>query len=313
MKVAYSIIIVNYNGGLKLLECVDSVFRYTSDFELILVDNGSTDDSTSQISRKFPQIIILRNSDNIGFASANNMGIKRAMGKWLVLLNPDTRVTENWLDNLVNCATSSDQVGIVTPKLLRMDGKTIDSTGHTFDFRTGQAHDRGSGDIDAGQYEVVEEVPSCCFACVAIKREVIPQTGLLDDKMILYFEDVDYCIRTRIAGWKVFYCPASVVFHARGGLTSPTSAIRQNRAVAYRLRIILKCYNRSNAIKFGATRIGLDMVSMAAGIKNNDVRYFLSYLRSPIWNMANPPVSERRRVQHSRKLPDEDLRRSYLQ
>jgi GT2 family glycosyltransferase len=221
------------------------------------------------------------------------------------LLNPDTVVTRDWLDSLVRSVGSSYEIGIVTPKLLRLDGRTIDSTGHDFDFKTGYTRDRGSGETDVGQYDNEEEVPSCCFACAAIRREVFGRIGLLDQKMVLYFEDVDYCVRARIAGWKVLYCPKSIVFHVRGGLSSKSPARWGKRAIAYRLRIMLKCYNAPNVIRYGIARILRDFVSMAAGIKNNDPEYFLTYLRSPTWNMVNLPIYERRLVQSTRRVPDE--------
>lgn len=304
-----SIIIVNYNGGSLIRACVESVFKHTHDFELILVDNHSTDNSDLEVAKKFPEVLVLKNSDNVGFAKANNMGIRRAKGQWVVLLNPDTVVVRGWLDALAKCAQSSPEIGIATPKLVRPDGRTLDSTGHLFNFRTGYSVDRGSEEPDEGQYDMVREVPSCCFACALIKKQVIEDIGLLDERMVLYFEDVDYCLRARVAGWKVLYCPSSVVYHARGGLTSIRSSILQKNAVAYRLRIMLKCYSPTNVLRFGTERILRDIVAMAAGIKNNDLRYFLTYLRSPIWNLLNPPITERLMVQSKRRTSDHEIAR----
>ncbi len=220
----YSIVIVNHNGGSLIPACIESVFKHTHDFELILVDNHSKDNSDLEVANKFPEVLVLKNSDNVGFAKANNMGIRRAKGQWVVLLNPDTVVTPGWLDALARCAQSSPEIGIATPKLLRPDKRTLDSTGHLFNFRTGYSIDRGSDEPDEGQYDSVEEVPSCCFACALVKRQLIEDIGLLDERMVLYFEDVDYCLRARVAGWKVLYCPSSIVYHARGGLTSKPPA-----------------------------------------------------------------------------------------
>jgi GT2 family glycosyltransferase len=302
----YSIIVVNFNGGPLIMKCLDSVFQHTSDFELILVDNNSTDQSALQAIRRFPRVNLLKNDRNIGFARANNVGIRKSRGSWIVLLNPDTIVTSNWLDALVECGASSC-IGLVGPKLVRLDRRTIDSAGLIFDHKTGLSYDRGSGEEDNGQYDVMESVPCCTFACVAIRREVIDKIGLLDQKMALYFDDIDYCIRARIAGWDVSYCPKAMVLHVRGGVTPKASSRIQRWSVAYRLRIMLKCYERRNAIKYGAVRIVHDFVSAAAGIKNNDLEYFLGYLRSPIWNVLNLPFQERKEVQSSRKIPDSVL------
>jgi GT2 family glycosyltransferase len=307
MNVESSIVIVNYNGGSKLERCVESVFRFTQNFELIVVDNGSRDGSDSVIAKRFPEVIVVKNRENLGFAKASNIGIRMAVAPWVVLLNPDTRVTIDWLDNLLKSADSPDRIGIATPKLLRPDGRTIDSTGLLFDFKTGRSRDRGSGEADVGQFDIQEQVPSCCFACVAIKREVFEGTGLLDEKMVLYFEDLDYCLRARVGGWNVLYTPKSVVFHERGGVTPRSATRAQKWAVAYRLRIMVKCYGTRNAMKYGILRIFRDFVSCVAGVKNNDPEYFFGYLRSPIWNLLNLPVVERRVVQSTRKVSDEAL------
>jgi GT2 family glycosyltransferase len=306
-NVETSIVIVNYNGGSKLERCVESVLRFTQNFELIMVDNGSNDGSDSLIAQRFPSVNVVKNRKNLGFAKASNIGIRKATARWIVLLNPDTRVTSNWLDDLLKSADSTNGIGIVTPKLLRPDGQTIDSTGLLFDFKTGRSRDRGSGEADIGQYDEQEQVPSCCFACAAIRREVFEETGLLDEKMVLYFEDLDHCIRARVAGWNVLYNPKSVVFHERGGLTPKSATRAQKWAVAYRLRIMIKCYGTKNAIKYGVLRIFNDLVSCVAGAKNKDPDYSLGYLRSPIWNLLNFPVVERRLAQSARKLPDEEL------
>lgn len=302
----YSIIIVNYNGGTQVLKCLESVFQHTTDFELILVDNNSTDQSASQAKNRFPQIVMIKNDRNLGFAKANNVGLGSSRGYWIVLLNPDTVVTSGWLDNLALCGASSE-IGIVGPKLVRLDGRTIDSAGLFFNAKTGLSYDRGAGMTDSGQFDTAEIVPCLSFACAAIKREVIDKIGALDGKMVLYFDDIDYCIRSRLAGWNVMYCPKSVVFHARGGVTPSSFTRVQSRAVAYRLRIMLKCYSSRNAIKYGISRVARDIMSMAAGVKNDDFEYFLGYFRSPVWNLVNIPLAERRLVQATRRVSDDVL------
>jgi GT2 family glycosyltransferase len=249
---------------------------------------------------------LLKNERNLGFAAANNVGIRKARGDWIVLLNPDTIVTGNWLEELVKCGTPM-KIGIVGPKLVRFDQRTIDSAGLSFNFKTGLSFDRGSDETDLGQFDTVEPVTCLSFACAAVKREVIDTIGLLDEKMVLYFDDIDYCVRARIAGWNVLYCPNGVVLHARGGVTPKSSTRLQRRAVIYRLRIMLKCYNRRNAIKYGLLRIANDMISAVAGLKNNDFEYFRGFIRAPLWNLVNIPLAERRQVQSTRRISDEEL------
>jgi len=283
------------------------VFSHTSNFELILVDNASSDGSFQTAIKLFPRISSIRNASNLGFAKANNLGIRASRGEWIVLLNPDTRVTNGWLEALTTCAGSRKNIGIVTPKLLRKDEKTIDSTGHSFDFRTALTGDRGAGEFDGGQYEDAEVIPSCSFACALIARQLFDEVGLLDERMIIYYEDLDLCLRGRIAGWRVLYCPQSVVYHSRGGLTPASFTLVQRKAVAYRLRIMLKCYDRKNAIMLGAARVIRDAVSSVAGIKNNDSAYAYGYFRSPFWNLLNLPIRERILAQYRRRVSDEEI------
>ena len=303
----YSIIVINCNGGSLLVDCLTSVFRHTVNFELILVDNASFDGSFETAVRLFPRITSIKNRSNLGFARANNIGIRASRGEWIVLLNPDTRVTSGWLEALAGCTRVGKNVGIVTPKLLRKDEKTIDSTGQSFDFRTALTRDRGAGEPDHGQYEEVQEVPSCSFACALIARRLFDDVGFLDERMVIYYEDVDLCLRGRIAGWRVLYCPRSVIYHSRGGLT-PVGFIRvQRQAVAYRLRIILKCYGLRNVILLGAARFIRDVVSTVAGIKNNDTAYSYGYIRSPFWNIFHLPIRERILAQSRRRVSDEEI------
>jgi len=305
-KPSYSIIVVNHNGGSLIARCIESVVRFTDDFELILVDNSSTDGSDLAIADVHPETVILKNRTNLGFSRASNMGILHAKGPWIVLLNPDTIVTPNWLANLSECMKSSPRHGLATPTLMSPNHAIIDESGLTFDFSTGSTRGRGAGGVDNGQFNVREWIRLCSFACTMIKRDVFKEIGLLDEKMFLYYEDVDFCLRARIAGWKVMYCPESLVYHTRGGLT-PRSSIFRGNAVAYRLRIILKCYDSFNALKFGVARVFRDVVAMAAGIKNNDLGYFLAYLRSPFWNVINLPIQERRTLQSKRRVSDREI------
>jgi GT2 family glycosyltransferase len=303
----YSIIVVNHDGGSLLVECLNSVFRHTDNFELILVDNASSDGSFENAVKLFPRVTPVKNEANLGFAKANNVGIQVSQGEWIVLLNPDTTVTEGWLEALAACTREGKNVGIVTPKLLRKDKKTIDSAGQSFDFMTAITKDRGAGEFDQGQYEEMQDISSCSFACALIARRFFDEIGFLDERMIIYYEDVDLCLRGRIAGWRVLYCPRSVVYHSRGGLTPISFITTQRQAVAYRLRIILKCYDRRNAMLIGAARVVRDVISTVAGIKNNDSAYSYGYIRSPFWNLFHLPVKERILAQSRRRVSDEEI------
>jgi len=301
-----SIVIVNYNSGPFLLHAVESVRKFTADYELIVVDNASIDGSVGHLS-DFHDVSIVRLSRNQGFSKANNVGIRMARGRYVVLLNSDTRVEQRWLEKLIEAAEAVAEVGIVSPKLLRLDGR-LDSTGHVFHFKDCSVEDRGTGEIDSGQYDQVNKLISCSFACVLIKRKLFEMTGLLDEKMFFYFEDVDFCIRARLAGWQVSFCPLSVVYHARGGSTRSYRGSRlANRSRAYALRIIVKNYEAKDALVCGIRQVGLLLAGVVAGLKNGDADYSVGRLYSVLWNIVRAPLSERSRVQATRTISDSEL------
>jgi GT2 family glycosyltransferase len=304
-----SIIIVNYNGRSLLADCVQSVRRYTSSYEIIVVDNASRDDSVDMVEPG-PDLRVIRLAKNTGFASASNIGIKASKSRNIVFLNSDTIVAPSWLDKLISVTKRYQKVGIVNPKLVRPGGRpwTLDSTGHVYFYGAGLVYSRGHNEPDSGQFDKFAELISCGFACVLIKREVFEQVGLLDERMLFYYEDVDFGIRARIAGWRILYCPESVVYHVGAGSTHEnTKRILEVRSRAYALRVILKNYEAKAMILYGGRWILLDFLRVIAGIKNRDWQYAASYAHSFAWNAIHPAIGERVIVQRTRKLRDKEI------
>lgn len=302
-----TIVITNYNGGSLLGDCVESIRRHSQDYQIVLVDNHSTDNSISNV-RPGRDLSVIRLPQNLGFARATNKGIRRSVGRYIVLLNSDTVVTPSWLDKLIESANKSARIGIVTPKLLRPRSSIIDSTGHSYQYQTATCRDRGQGETDRGQFDSLTELVSCSFPCVLMKSEMINAVGFLDEKMFFYFEDVDYSLRARLAGWRIIFCPQVTVFHARGGSTSLRDKIRiKDLYRAYPLRIMLKNYQVNNAIRFGGQCFLKFLISFLAGVKNSDWPYARSNLRFALWNIAHIPLRERVRIQRGRNLADKQL------
>lgn len=300
-----SVVVVNYNGGELLSGCVESVRRCTRDYEIILIDNASTDNSLALISPG-KDLRVFKLSSNLGFARANNIGVRASSGRYVVLLNSDTVVTRNWLDALVGQAEKDPWIGLVTPKLLKSSNPLLlDSTGHSCQYENAVCRDRGQGEADNGQYDDLAELVSCSFACALIKKQVFLHIGLLDEKMFLYFEDFDFSLRARIAGWRVVYCPESVVYHARGGSTR-SSRQRQlwSRARGYPLRIILKNYQTWPMLLYGSRRFVTEFAGIGAGAKNRDRDYAWGCAESILWNLTHFPARERVFVQRLRKVKD---------
>jgi GT2 family glycosyltransferase len=309
---------VNFNGGQKLLDCVESVQTFTDDFKCVVIDNGSSDGSAERLRALYEDVNMVQNRTNEGFASANNQGIHRARGKYVVLLNSDTKVTKDWLRELTRCVETDSRIGIATPKILRMDGR-LDTTGHVFWFDEVDAANRGAGEEDSGQYDTRTELVTCDFACAIIKKELLDQLGLLDERIFFLHEDIDFCLRAKLAGWRVVYCPQSVVYHHRGGSTSErrfTVFLRKRQR--YLVRIALKSYELQNippALGRKSRQLLVSLVGVLAGIKNNDFAYAGRKLREAesiaeafFWNVWHLPVQERVKAQACRKVSDDEIK-----
>lgn len=215
-----SIIIVNWNGQRFLEKNLSSVFSQTYQaFEVILVDNGSTDGSLELVRVNFTDVIIIENKENLGFAKANNQGIEIAQGKYIATLNNDTEVDKGWLKTLIVTAeSSSNDIGMWAPKILSIqDPKKIDSVGGLLIYRDGIARGRGRLEEDNGKYDKMEEIlfPSACSAIYL--KDMLDEIGYFDEDFFAYCEDTDLGLRARLAGWKAVSVPGAVVYHHYSG------------------------------------------------------------------------------------------------
>ncbi|MBI5328024.1 MAG: glycosyltransferase family 2 protein [Deltaproteobacteria bacterium] len=221
-----SVVIVNWNGKRFLEKNLSSIFNQTyRTFEVILVDNGSSDGSVEFVAENFPKTIIIKNKENTGFAAANNQGIKIAKGNYVATLNNDTELDKDWLKNLASAAASSDvHVGMWAPKILSLqDPKRIDSVGGLLIYRDGIARGRGRLEQDKGQYDKVEEIlfPSACSALY--RKNMLDEIGYFDEDFFAYCEDTDLGLRARLAGWKAISVPHAITFHHYSGTTGKYS------------------------------------------------------------------------------------------
>lgn len=209
-----SIIIVNFNGRSLIENCLNSLFSSNyplNKLEIIVVDNGSTDNSVSFVRRNFPRVKIIKSKEN-NYAKANNIGIKHSKGKYIVFLNNDTQVDKNWLLPLVELAKSDKRIGAVGSKLLLPDGR-LQSFGHR-EYPNYVWGDNGHGDNpDLPQYNKITEVKSICGAAVLYKRECFKKVGFFDEDFNMFLEDVDMGYRCGKKGWRLLVCPQSIVYH----------------------------------------------------------------------------------------------------
>jgi GT2 family glycosyltransferase len=223
-------VIVAWNSERYIVDCLSSVARLERDAaEVVVVDNASQDD-TARLAQVFrPQVKLIRQTTNLGFSRGNNIGIASTESPFLLVLNPDTRLEPDFLEKLLP-SFDDPGVGIACGKLLRFDGRTIDSAGQELG-RSRQPIDRGYGQADRGQFDRDEEVFGACGAAALYRRsmlEAIADEGgaFFDESFFAFYEDLDLAWRARKLGWKVVYRHRAVAYHARGG-TAETVAVRE--------------------------------------------------------------------------------------
>ncbi len=235
-----SIIVLSWNGASYLPNCLRALFAQDYEgFEVIVVDNGSTDGSADLVAGQFPQVHLIRNAQTLGFAVGNNIGLRAASGDVLVLLNQDTEVHPGWLKSLVE-VVQDDSVGIVGCKLLYPDG-TIQHAGACLEGARGESIHIGRGEPDEGQYDQCADVDFVTGAALALTRQALTRIGFLDEGFApVYYEDVDWCYRARKAGLRVVYAPQAVVTHHES--TSVRIQSYAHKAVYHygRLRLLFK-------------------------------------------------------------------------
>lgn len=228
-----SVIIVNWNGKDYIIKCIESLMDLDyEDYEIIVVDNGSSDGSQETLRKKFPSVRLIENENNLGFAEGNNIGIKKACEdpavKYIVVLNNDTVVLATWLRELVTVAELNDEIGSCQSKMLRYcDRNIIDSTGIKL-FPSGAVADRGSGEADNGQYEKIEEVFGSCAGAALYRRKMLDEIGLFPCEYFASYEDVDLAWRARYGGWKCVYVPTAIVYHVR--FATQSRLLEENQA-----------------------------------------------------------------------------------
>jgi GT2 family glycosyltransferase len=220
-----SVIVLNYNGRKWLGPCLDALAaqRDAPVFEVIVIDNGSNDDSVAFVTERYPTVRVLETSANLGFAGGNNAGARAAHGEILAFLNNDTVVAPDWLSKLDGALVMRRETAIVTSRLVRLDDPTIvDSAGDGY-LRAGGAYKRGHGQRVDGFLESCE-VFGACGAAFMIRRETFDVLGGFDERLFMVYEDVDLSYRARLGGYHCWYVADAVVRHAGSGTLGRGSA-----------------------------------------------------------------------------------------
>lgn len=255
-----AILVLNFNGKEDTLECLTSLKKLeTGNWkpETIVIDNNSSDDSVKSIRDKFPQVTIIENQTNLGFAEGNNVGIGYALKNnfdHVLLLNNDTLVKKDFLVQLVKVAQRSKKVDIASPKIYfaagyeyhknqyqeKERGKVIWYAGGVIDWDNVLTFHRGVDEVDEGQYNKIKETEFATGCCMLIKRKVFEKIGFFDKKYFLYLEDVDFCQRAKQEGFKIYFAPQAIIWHKNAGSSAVGSFIQDYYLTRNRLLFGMK-------------------------------------------------------------------------
>lgn len=230
-----SVVIPSWNGAHHLETCLPSLQRQTErDFEIVVVDGGSTDATRALLRERFPEAAerAVWLPFNRGFAAAANAGIRMARGEIIVLLNNDTEAEPTWLAELVAAIEADERIGLATSKVKLFDRRDhLHTTGDVV-YADGDAANRGAWEVDTGQYDEETEVFGASGAAMALRRALVDDVGLFEEAFESYMEDVDLAWRARLRGWRCVYAPRAVVYHrvsATGGGAYASYRVARNR------------------------------------------------------------------------------------
>lgn len=229
-----SISIVNWNTCELLKNCIESIYKETSNiqFEIILIDNASSDDSVEMVKSDFPGIILIENSRNRGFAAANNQGIRISTGRYVLLLNSDTIVCDNAIEETVQYADKHPEAAVVgcqvweSADTIQMTCFRFPSVANLFLSSFGLATVFKRNRILGREWmlwwkrDSEREIDLVSGMFMLVRREAIEQVGILDERFFMYCEEVDWCYRFRKAGWRILFWPGAKIIHVAGGSCS---------------------------------------------------------------------------------------------
>jgi len=224
-----SIIIVSWNTKEYLERCLASIYSSENnvEFEIIVVDNNSTDDSAAMVKTEFPDVKVVVNSENYGFAKANNIGFNESSGDYLLFLNSDCEVKEKSISKMLDNLREHEEVGMIGPALQYPDGRFQFSTGRFPSFFT-EVYDNlllskipllsviFRDKYDKKKYNEAREIDWLSGACLLVRREAFAEAGKFDDRFFMYMEDIDLAKKLKNSGWKIIYFPKTLIVHHQG-------------------------------------------------------------------------------------------------
>ena len=291
-----SIIIPHHNGEELLFNCLESILNQISiqDFEIIVVDNGSIDDSADKAKEKFPSINLLKSETNLGYSGGCNFGAKNAKGEYTIFLNNDTLHTKNWIEELIGFLDKNPQAGAAQPKILNATNKdTFDYAGgaggyidkYCFPFVRGRIFN--SLEKDSNQYDDVKKIFWASGAAFIIRTELLRELNYFDNIYFAYMEEIDLCWRLQALGLGIWNVPTSIVYHY-GKQTIKENTFKSHY-LNHRNSWILFIKNSATFEKglLIIKRFILDLMAAVYSILTFDINRFLAIFASHLWLVYN--------------------------
>lgn len=301
MEILAVVLCWNNRDIIKL--CIDSLLAQKETVEILVVDNGSEDGSYDFLESTYKEKIkLFKNAKNLGFSGGANIGFKQARDKgfkYVALLNSDAVADVDWLTQLIKTVKEKDNIGIATSKILKIDGKEIDTTGEQL-FYWGLSSPRGRGEMDKGQYDKSQRVFGGSGGASLYSMDMIADVGMFDEDFFAYYEDADLSFRANSLGWKVVYNPKAIVRHEIGASSSKVGGMTLKMGIKNQPMLLIKNVplRYMPGVTFRYTFLWFGNV--ISGIKSGQAKHvFEGILRLIV--LTPKKIYQRVRLQHKRR------------
>ena len=300
-----SFIIVNWNTRDLLMGCLSSIYQTVKgiSFEIWLVDNGSSDGSVGAVRRKYPDINVIENQTNLGFAAANNLALAHMAGQYAVLLNTDTTLTDGAVNELHGFMERHPGTAIACGQLLNPDGSKQNSIANFPSLLSLISNETllrlllpHRFPSKRREYRAPVEIDSCIGACMIVRKQAIDEVDFIDERYFFFLEETDWAYRMKNAGWKIYFVPSAKIFHAQGKSVGRRA---DARIMFYRSRYIffkkwhlgpypLACFVIFSRLLIN-TLLSLVGIALTLGLIKNLNKKFMAYARLIAWHLKGCP------------------------
>ena len=306
-----AVVILNWNGKKFLEELLPTLIQHTpSEVDIVVGDNASSDNSVEFLKQSYPQIQIIQNDKNYGFAEGYNKVLDKVYADYFVLLNSDVEVTDNWISPIINMMDADDNIAICQPKLLSYYQRdTFEYAGGAGGYidKYGYPFCRGrlftTLEKDNGQYNDVCEIFWATGAAMFVKAKVWKDLGGLDGDFFAHMEEIDFCWRAKNAGYKVYYYPQSVVYHIGGGTLPPSSPFKTFLNFRNNFSLLFKNLQKRQLAYVFPIRILMDWVAALKFLAEKKPKEFTAVIKAH-WDFYRqiPALKHKRKNITQRKV-----------